>query len=222
MKRFLKTVVQGLMLVLPLIFTMYILFSFAAWVDNNLRGAMAYIPYAENVEFWHGTGILAGIGLAVVLGLLARHWVASMLVRRLEILVHRVPVIKSLYEGIRDVTGFVGDKRKSFTRSVLVKVPGTGSYVPGFVTRESLQDMPGLRHLEGYLSVTLLAAYGFQGFVLLVKQEDVIPIDMPVGDGLRFVLSGGVSASEDAADPAIAAPTAAPGEGPAPSHQVGA
>ena len=197
MKRVLKLMGQGLALVLPLILTVWILWTFASWIESLLAEPLKGVI---GDRYRAGMGIAAGIVLALVLGILARVWLVSTLLRWIERFVRRVPLVKLLYDSIRDMMGFVDSDRKSFTRCVLVKLPNTDSYTPGFVTRETMEDIPTLRHLEGYISVYVSAAYGFMGLLLLVRREDVVPLEMSVGDGMRFVLSGAVSASDDEGD----------------------
>lgn len=116
-----------------------------------------------------------------------------------------MPLVKTLYEGVRDLLGLVGGQKKSFARVVLVRMPNSDYRMVGFVTQESLDGIPSLRHLGGRVAVYVSQSYNVGGLTLLVPREDVEEIDMSVADAMRFALTAGVSASEG---PAPAGPAA--------------
>ena len=195
MKRFLRVVAQGLVVVLPLLVTVWIL----AWFGSGVEGLLGD-PLRDHVlgeRYQPGMGIAAGILLAVVIGILARLWLVRSLVGWFEGLIRRIPMVGIVHDSVRDLLGFLGGKRKTFNRAVLVRLPGTGLQTVGFVTQENLEGIPGLSHMADRVAVYISASYGFMGLTVLVPRDDVEPLAMSVGDAMRFALTAGVSAQAD-------------------------
>ena len=204
MKRFLRVVAQGLVVVLPLLVTVWLL----VWFGSAIEGLLGD-PFRDHVlgdRYWPGMGIAAGILLAVVVGILARLWLVRVIVGWFEGLIRRIPMVKTIHDSIRDLLGFLGGKRKTFNRAVLVRLPGTGLQTVGFVTQEHLEGIPGLGHMADRVAVYISASYGLLGLTVLVPRDDLEPLAMSVGDAMRFALTAGVSAQ---ADPAADRPPAA-------------
>ena len=105
-------------------------------------------------------------------------------------LLKRFPLIKLLYTSIKDLIGaFVGDNKK-FDKPVLITlVPGSDIKAIGFVTRESMSAWG----LSDNVAVYLPQSYNFAGSLLVVPSAQVTPLDVPSGDVMAFVVSGGVT-----------------------------
>lgn len=192
MKRFIQLIAQGLLVVLPLLVTIWILVWFGTAVEDLFSGPLKAQQHLKG-KYVPGMGIALGIILAVVVGIVARFWLVQWAVRWFETLIHRLPIVKTLYDSVRDLLGFLGGQKKSFNRAVLVRLPTTGLRVVGFVTQESLAEVPSLRDKGDLMAVYLSYSYAFMGMTVLVPREDVEELDMTVGEALRFQLTAGVS-----------------------------
>ncbi len=184
---------KGLLIVVPLVATVYIIYLVVTVVDGVLG-----IP-------------IPGLGLGVVMvvitfiGLLASNAIGRRSVDVLERLIDRLPVVKLVYHSVKDLMGaFVGDK-KSFDKPVMVELlPGSGLRMFGFVTCSHF-DNPKLRH---HVAVYLPQSYNFAGNMLIVHQDRVEPIDADGAQFMAFIVSGGVatmSAAQTVADLELAA-----------------
>jgi uncharacterized membrane protein len=203
MKRFLKVVAQGLALVLPLVVTVWLI----VWIGGAAEEYLGK-PLKERLgdRYVWGMGIVAGLVLAILVGVLARFWLVRTVVGLLERLVRRIPMVKTIYDSVRDLLAFVGGGKKTFNRAVLVRLPGTELQTVGFVTQESMEGIPSLEHMTDRVAVYISASYGFMGLTVLVPREDVEPLAMSVPDAMRFALTAGVSAGDEAAKPPAAGP----------------
>ncbi|NRQ51930.1 DUF502 domain-containing protein [Brevibacillus sp. HD1.4A] len=192
MKRVIRYFLEGLLYVIPLAVTIYILYYIFATVDSwfyNL--ARSNFPL-----HFPGIGVLITIVGITVVGFLASNVLTRGVLSIVDRLFEKVPFIKLIYTSIKDLIGaFVGDK-KSFDKPVLVTLSkDTGAKVIGFITKESM-DTYGL---ADHVAVYLPQSYNFAGNLLLFPSEQVQPLDMDSADVMAFLVSGGVSGKKTAA-----------------------
>lgn len=177
-KRFLSYFFRGLVFVVPVALTLYIIYFMFQWIDGLIP---AGIP---------GLGLLIIVVAITALGYLASFFITRPFFDLFERYVKRIPLVNMLYTSIRDLIGaFVGDQKK-FNIPVTVSLNDDDSILKvGFITSHDL----GRISLPGYTSVYLPHSYNFSGNHFLVKNERVQPLDMKSADAMKFVVSGGVS-----------------------------
>ena len=143
------------------------------------------------IEF-AGVGLLTEIVLIFLVGLLATNVLGSRLLRYLQDLLIRIPVVKNIYPTIRQVVeAFSPSKDSSFKKVVLVEYPQKGTYSLGFLTSEvSLASSP---QDQRFYSVYVPTNNLYLGHVVLFKAEEVIITDFTVEEGLKIILSGGTA-----------------------------
>ena len=181
-KRLLYYFLRGLLILVPIALTVYIIVVTLAWVDSLVP---ADIP---------GLGLLIVSATIVLIGYLASTFVAKPVFELMEDLIMEVPLISMIYSSIKDLlAAFVGDKKK-FTQPVLVEMePGSSLYKAGFVTQE---DMSIMGHADK-VAVYLPHSYNFSGNLYIVPRERVTLLNLPSGDVMKFILSGGVSGYQE-------------------------
>ncbi len=139
-----------------------------------------------------GLGFVIIITSITFLGFLARSLIVGPLLKEIERILTRAPLIKILYTSIRDLLeAFVGDKRK-FNQPVIIKTSESGIYRPGFVTREDLTIL----NEPGLCAVYVPQAYAFAGHVFLVEKHLLKTLDLPASEAMKFMVSGGVTGLE--------------------------
>ncbi|MEZ4411552.1 MAG: DUF502 domain-containing protein [Gemmatimonadales bacterium] len=191
MNRMVRYFVNGLLLSTPIALTLYVCWRIFRAVDGWLG-----LP-------WHGAGFIATIALITLVGWLATTYLWSSLFGLVEHAMERVPLVRFLYNSLKEVLGaFVGEKKR-FDRPVVVQlIPGGSAHALGFLTRESLDSL-GLTDL---VAVYLPQSYNFAGQVLLFPRDHVVPIAAGSSDVMAFIVSGGVvegsRGSESSATPA--------------------
>ena len=201
MNRVAKYFFRGLLILIPVVLTGYIVHAVFVALDEAV-----FTPIGELVQSAQPEGsvqdrplivsllgIAASITVITFVGMLASNFLGSRIVQLLEKLVDRLPLVKLLYGSIKDVLGaFVGDK-KSFDHPVMVSLSGNGdTKVVGFVTRRSMNFLG----IEDHVAVYLPQSYNFAGNLLLVPSDRVTPLDAASGDVMTFLVSGGVSGRE--------------------------
>jgi uncharacterized membrane protein len=180
-KRVVRYFLEGLLYVIPLAATVYILYTIFVTVDSWLG-----LPVP-------GAGFLLTIAGITAIGFLASNVLTRGLLSLVAALFEKMPVIKLIYSAIKDLIGaFVGEK-KSFDKPVLVTLTRDGhAKAIGFVTRESLEAYG----LHDHVAVYLPQSYNFAGNLLLFPKEQVQPLEVDSSEAMTFLVSGGVSGKQ--------------------------
>ena len=177
MRTLTRSFAQGLLVLAPVAITTWIVWvsvtTLDRWLDTRVPGLGI---------------VIAGAGITVI-GYLTGNVVGNKLVSWLEAGLQRVPLIRILYNSLRDLLGaFVGQKRK-FDKPVAVEVNRHGLKVLGFLTNERFDDP----QLSGHVSVYLPESYNFAGNLIVVPKERVHPLDADGAEFMAFIMSGGVT-----------------------------
>ena len=182
MARLLKYFFRGLVVLAPLVITVWLTFEIFRRVDRWLGGLFGFtIP---------GAGVLLTIALITLFGFLASNLLARTLLGALDAILARLPFVRLLYGSTRDLlNAFVGERRR-FDTPVLVTLSSASNLKTiGFVTQESLERY-GLRD---YVAVYLPQSYNFAGNLVIVPAAQVERIRARGADVMAFIVSGGVT-----------------------------
>jgi uncharacterized membrane protein len=186
------TLITGIITVLPIVLTLYLLYWLAVSSEQVMGRALQWA--LPEVVYFPGLGTLAGLVLVFLVGLLMK----AVLVRQVfafgESIVFRLPIIKSVYRAIRDLFDFFSPKKEQFGRVVIVTV--NDMEMVGFITQEDPQRLPpSLRNPDSVL-VYLPMSYMIGGFTLLVPKKDIKPCQMNMEEAMRFVLTAGITGQD--------------------------
>lgn len=173
-----KYFVRGMVYLLPISLTIYIVYSLITWLNELLHIG---IP---------GVGLLIAVVMITILGYLGSLLISSPLIAGFEKLFVKIPLISIIYTSIKDlVNAFAGDKNK-FNKPVLVKFDkNVDAMKPGFLTAEDLSSL----NLKDSVAVYMPHSYNFSGNIFIVPKENIIHVDIPSVDFMKFIVSGGVS-----------------------------
>lgn len=187
MKKLVKYFISGLITLIPIFLTVYIVLNVLSFLDSLLgRYLSEYLGL--NIP---GLGLLITIVIITVVGFMATSFISRRIFSLFDRIVERIPLIKSIYGTIKDtVNSLLGEKR-SFSRVALVSLPGTNSRLVGFVSAEDLSAFGA--DGAGRIAVYVPQSFQVAGFTLLVPREDVTIIEMTPDEAWRFILSAGVA-----------------------------
>ena len=176
MRPLIRYFVQGCLVTAPIAITVYVVYWFVRTVDRLVPIGVPAL------------GVLILVSAITAVGFFASSVLGRAAVRETERVLSRMPLIKVLYNSIKDlIAAFVGDK-KSFDKPVMVSlVPGSPMRVVGFLTRERLA------FADDYVAVYFPQSYNFAGNVVLCRREQITPLDVPSSDLMAFIVSGGVT-----------------------------
>jgi len=202
MKRYFIT---GLLIWIPLGITFLVL----NWLIGTMDQSLELLPARLRPEsFWGvhipGFGALVTILVVFLTGLLAANFIGQRLVRFWEGVLARIPVVKSIYYGVKQVSDTVlADTGLAFRKVLLVQYPRAGSWTIAFQTGRPGGDV--VNHLRGeYVSVYVPTTPNpTSGFFLMMPRSDVVELDMSVDEALKYIISMGVVAP--ATEQAVAA-----------------
>jgi uncharacterized membrane protein len=182
---------QGLVTILPLAVTVFVLF----WLGMAAEGTLGVVIKWTLPQNWYvpGMGVVAGVGVIFLVGLLVNIWGVPQVIHLGELLIGRIPLVKTVYGAVRDLLGFFSTPGRSHgvSKVVIVTLTDTNIRVVGLLTREHFDDLPEGLGGTGYVVVYVPYSYQIGGFTILVPRERVQPIDMPLEDAMRFIVTAG-------------------------------
>lgn len=148
----------------------------------------------EHFEFYiPGLGILTLVLLVFFTGLFTTNIIGRKIVELWEFLLNRVPLVRNVYsvfKTVMDTFSFQG--KKEFRRVVMIEFPRKGQFSIAFVTKVAegeAQEVTPQKLVSVYVPTTPNPT---SGYLLLVPEEDIIPLSMTVEDGMKMVISGGL------------------------------
>jgi uncharacterized membrane protein len=183
MKYIVRYFLQGLLLVIPACFTIYLIVSLVRWIDKLL-------PSLFEIELFPGFGLLIILTFITLMGIIGSTIIARPAFNFIEYYMYKIPLINLIYSSTKDVIdAFVGDKKK-FNRPVLVRMNKLDEiYRIGFITRENLESI----NIKEMIAVYFPDSYGFTGNLYVVSRESIVKIDASSAEVMKLIVSGGVS-----------------------------
>jgi len=187
-----KTFLTGLITILPVVLTLYLLYWLVVTAESVL-GSVIRLVLPENL-YWPGMGSIAGLVVVFLVGLLMHAYVVRRLFALGEQFIYHLPFIKSVYRAIRDFFDYFSpDKKKEFEQVVAVSIGDTGMQVIGFVSQAVPERLPEDFREEGSILVYLPLSYMIGGYAVLMPRSAVRPLDMSMEEAMRFTLTAGVT-----------------------------
>jgi uncharacterized membrane protein len=189
----------GLVVVAPAAVTIWIIRAFVDFVDATVLPLLPQELLAEWTPEWlrgyhiPGLGVLAFLVFTLLMGWLARGYIGSGLIRWSEDVVARMPVIRTVYNAIKQIAETVfTQSQNSFRRACLIQYPRPGIWAVAFVSTETRGELA--THLKGtHISVFMPTTPNpTSGFLLFVPESDVIYLDMSVEDAAKLIISAGL------------------------------
>jgi uncharacterized membrane protein len=190
-----KYFITGLLIWVPLVITLWVLDILISTMDQSLR----LLPpewRPEALFGYHipGLGVILTLLVVFLTGLFTANMLGQRLVKLWEWLLSRIPVVKTIYSGVKQVsdTLFSG-QGQAFRKALLVQYPREGSWIIAFQTGQPGGDVAN--HLKGeYVSVYVPTTPNpTSGFFLMMPKSDVIELDLSVDEALKYIISMGVA-----------------------------
>lgn len=186
---------QGLAITLPITLTVALIYWLAVTTENFLGGLIQHL--FPHWRYWPGLGIALAVALVLVAGIAVKAWIARQLVARVEALLERIPLVKSIYGSIRDIANFLSNKdsKSGFKQVVAVRITKDIRAI-GFVTADDLAGVPGSpADAEPVVAVYLPMSYQIGGYTLYMPKSLLEPLDIPAEEAMRLILIAGMSSS---------------------------
>ena len=187
----------GLVVIAPIAFTLWLIWTVIGWIDGVV---LPLVPHQFRPEQYIGIN-LRGVGLiiflifTVIVGWLGKGLIGRSFLRWGERLVERMPVVRSVYNGVKQIAETVFSQRDtSFDKACLVEYPRKGIWAIAFISINAKGEIyERLSTGEEFATVFLPTTPNpTSGFLLFLPRQDVIELDMTVEDAAKLVISAGL------------------------------
>ena len=195
----------GLAIILPLMITIWVLrllFDLVHGITTPLILrvlSLWRLPYLDDPAFATYAAPLIGIVITVLLiilvGILTTNLLGRQIVAAFDRVMLRIPLIKAIYGAARQLLDAFHTKSDSFQRVVAVEYPSPGIYTLGFLTRDqtTIHSAGRERDLEGHSLISLPTSPNpTSGWLVVVPDDRLVPLDMSVEEGAKMIVSGGL------------------------------
>ena len=183
MKKIIGIFLKGAIALAPVAITLYILYKIYVIMDGIFKGLLESAGL-----YFPGLGAVLTLALIFVVGLLASNWVTSQLLKLVEKIFARVPLVKNIYGIIKDTVNSFSGEKKGFSRLAIVELPNSPIKLLGFVTNEGKNRFIP----EGYVSVYLMQSMQWAGNLILVPKEHVREVEATSEEAIKFIASAGL------------------------------
>lgn len=198
-----NTMLKGLVAILPIGLTLYLVYWLAVTAEQLFSGPLKLLIPGH--LYRPGLGLVAGLLLLYVVGLGINAYVVRRALRLGDLLFARIPVVKTIYVAIRDFMRFFPSAGKGSDLKRVVMVPFGPGKVIGFVTAESGAALGIGGAAADTVAVYLPMSYMVGGGYTLFLPRDILePTTLSVETGMRIALMGGVQGAPPVAGPAAA------------------
>lgn len=186
---------SGALLLAPLIVT---ILAFK-WVIDAVGGTFrpvyqAYLPETvQHIPFlWDLLATFAVVLLVTALGYLSQYFFGKLFLSITERAIQRIPAVGAVYNSVKQIVGtFRAENRNLFNKVVLVEFPREGLWVLGFLTNKEQGEPHARTGVETWTIFIPTTPNPTSGFLIMAPKDKVRELDMPVGDGMKMIISGG-------------------------------
>ena len=193
-----KYLITGLLIWIPLVITIWVL----KLVVDTLDQSLLLLPERWRTEGFLGVhipglGVILTLVIVFVTGVFATNFFGAQLVRVWHGILHRIPVVNSIYSSVKQISDTLfSSSGQAFRKALLVQWPREGMWTIAFLTGTPGGDV--VNHLQGdYVSVYVPTTPNpTGGYFVMVARKDVIELDMTVDAALKYIISMGVVSPE--------------------------
>lgn len=202
-----KWLLTGLLVVVPGVITVWVL----NWIIGTLDQTLQILPQnwqPDAVLGYHvpGFGVVLTLAILLIVGGIASNFVGRKLVSWGDALVSRIPVVRSIYSSVKQVSDTLfSESGNAFRTAVMVQWPQPGMWTIGFVTGAPGGELGQHLHSDpastdaAFVSVYVPTTPNpTGGYLVMVRKSDCIELNMSVDAALKYIVSMGVVAAPDA------------------------
>jgi uncharacterized membrane protein len=194
----------GLVVVLPSGLTIYLIWTVIGWIDGFV---LPFVPVQFQPETYvginlRGAGVVIFLIFTIIVGWVAKGILGRSLIKFAESLVERMPVVRSIYSGIKQISETVfAQSDRNFEKACLIQYPRKGIWAIGFISTTARGEVAARAETGGKLISVFLPTTPnpTSGFLLFLPEEDVIELDMALEDAAKLIISAGLVYPSDKA-----------------------
>ena len=188
---FKRRFIAGLLISIPAVISFLVIW----WLFKFLDGFLEPLYYKILGYHVHGLGFISTVVLIFIVGIISTNVFGRKIIESFEHLILKIPVLKGIYTSVKQlVDAFSPDSKvSSFKKFVIVEYPRPRVYAYGFLTREcvmkTIQDQAETSLKAVYIPTNLI----YFGEIALFRDEHIFFTDIPIEDGIKIILSGGIA-----------------------------
>ena len=191
---FKKNIFTGLIVLIPLVLTFWVIYSLAHFLDQ----VVLLLPYEyqpnQLIGFnIPGVGVILTVTAIFVVGLIANNFFGKRLISLYEVILDKLPFVKSIYGGIKQVSDTLfSNNSNAFSKAVLIEFPDAKNYTFAFITGDTDEKIAKIlkgKYVNVYVPTTPNPT---SGYTLMVPRNKIKEIDVSVDQALKYVISMGV------------------------------
>ncbi len=187
----------GIVVIAPVGLTIWLIWSVVGWIDSVV---LPLVPNTIKPEKYiginlRGVGVIIFLIFTILVGWVAKGIIGRSLIGFAERLVDRMPVVRTIYSGIKQISETVfAQTERSFEKACLVQYPRKGIWAIGFISTTAKGEVTDRAETGGRLMSIFIPTTPnpTSGFLLFFPEEDVIELKMSVEDAAKLVISAGL------------------------------
>lgn len=190
-----RTLLKGVLTLLPLTLTIYLMVWFASEMEHIFGGPLQV--WFPRIFSFPGSGFVVGLTFIFFVGLAVNSYVTQRFVSWMEDFLGNLPVVRTVYGPIRDLTNLFArqDKDNAHQRVVMVRLIPQGPEVLGLITRDSFTDLPAGSVASDSVAVFVPFSYGMGGFTFVVPKNLVRETKIPAEKAMQLAITGWIKSS---------------------------
>ncbi len=188
-----KSFFTGLVALLPITATIYLF----VWVMGAAEGFFGQLLQLVLPEQWYlpGMGVAVSLTMIFVVGLLMEFLLIKAIVSKFEGIIYRVPLVKSIYGSTREFLAFLLEGKSKGPRPVVAYTFANNMTMVGFITKRDLSFIKS-DTVAGKVAVYFPMSYQIGGYTIMLPVNELTPLDMPMDQAMRFVMTAGIIEKE--------------------------
>ena len=195
----------GIVVIAPVGLTVWLIWTVIGWVDGFV---LPFVPNSYQPENLikqifgeesqmniRGLGVIFFLVFTTFVGWIAKGVIGRFFIRNAETLVHRMPVVRSIYSGVKQIAETVfAQSDRSFEKACLIEYPRKGIWAVGFISTVAKGEVQSKAAKDSQLLSVFVPTTPnpTSGFLLFFPKEDVIQLDMSIEDAAKLVISAGL------------------------------
>ncbi|MCL5778779.1 DUF502 domain-containing protein [Limibaculum sp. FT325] len=186
----------GLIVVVPVVVTLYLTWAFITFVDSRV---LPLVPAPYNPRTYidadiPGYGLIVFLIFTTVVGYFAKRVFGKQLIRVGEDFVDRMPVVRSIYNALKQLVETVlSQSKSSFRQACLIEYPRKGVWAIAFISTDTKGEILSRTGGREMVSVFLPTTPNpTSGFLMFIPKTDVIPLDMTIEEAAKLIISAGL------------------------------
>ena len=192
-KRIKRYFFTGLLVMLPLFLSCYILFILFRFADGIL-GKFINAIFKENFGFYiPGLGLILLALIIITTGFLSSYFFGRKIYNIVDRLFSRFPLVRYIYPSLKQIFEFLFSAgHPGFKKAVLVHFPTPQSWTIGFITNHCFKEANEKSAQELLNIFVPLSPNPISGFIIFAEEKDVIMLDITIEEAMRIIVSGGL------------------------------